>query len=209
MNYHETPDIEIIADEIEERELIYQELSFRKPRIRPIRAWVAVAAVVIGMLAIPAYGGGHTPSKAHKKPAKVQVHKKPAKKVVPKKVSSKETIAKVLYIEARGESEAGMRGTAAVMWHRGNGDAKVIAEKVASTKWNGKTGQRLLRTVKPTGKAWERAKQIANEIATGAFVPPFKTNLVHATSIAKPNWKGAVHVATVGNQAFYYAPNVR
>ena len=199
MNY-EMADIEIIADEMEARESVYRELSFSKHVIRHIRAWVGGMAVVLGSLAIPAYGGNQPLPMSQNQPI--------ARITVRKLASDVETIAKVLYIEARGESELGMRGTASVMWYRGNGDSKQIAAKVSSLAWNGKVGQKLLRTVKPYGVAWERAKKIAMEIASGVFVPPIRANLVHATSIAKPRWHGAVRVATIGRQVFYYAARV-
>jgi len=188
MNYGEMADIEIVADEIEEMAQIRQELAVSYKLVkRSIRAWIGIAAVLLVTMAIPAYGAKQTPSRASR---------------------NLDTIARVLYIEARGESEAGMRGTASVMYYRGKGKASTIAAEVSSVHWNGRYGQRLLRNVKPSGSAWTRAKKIAGEIVAGKFQPPFKANLVHSTAIAKPNWSGAGHVATVGNQVFYYAKRV-
>lgn len=198
MNY-EMADIEIVADEIEMQDGVYRELSFSKSIIKRIRGWKALAAVLLVMLAIPAYGGNETPARAQDGVGRITVRKLSL---------DVEIIAKVLYIEARGESEYGMRGTAAVMWYRGDGDSRQIAAKVSGLGWNGKYGQKLLRTVKPSGTAWARAKKIALEIAAGSFVPPIKANLVHATYISKPRWNGAVKVATIGKQAFYYAKRV-
>lgn len=120
-------------------------------------------------------------------------------------------IALVLFIEARGESEEGMRGTASVMWERGNGNTVTIVQKITSKRWNGAYGQRLLKTTKPDprNKAYIRAQTIATEMVNRRFRPSFRANLVHATSIKKPSdWKGAVLVATIGRQKFYFARNV-
>ena len=187
MNYGDFADIEIAADEFEERASVYQSESFPvyKPLIRSIRGCIVTAAVLLLTLSSTAYGAKQKHSYAQ------------------------DTIARVLYIEAKGEPEEGMRGTAAVMYYRGKGKTAKIAAAVASTKWNGKYGQHLLKTVRPKGSAWARAKRIAREIVTGCFEPPFQANLVHSTEIAKPSdWDGAVHVATVGNQAFYYARRI-
>lgn len=122
----------------------------------------------------------------------------------------KEILALVLWIEARGEPLAGKMGTASVMWTRGNGEPAAIVQLVTSVKWNGKYGLRLLASVKPDrgSKAWRDCVDIATSMCDGSFVPSFRANLVHATSIKKPTWKEATLVAKIGRQLFYYSPFV-
>jgi len=119
-------------------------------------------------------------------------------------------VARVLYIEARGEKYRGKVGTAAVMWERGDGDIEQIAQAVTSLDWNGREGLRLLRTTRPDKKsqAWKDCYAIAESVADRTYTPPFKVNMVHSLKRKPASWKGARFVCKIGKQKFYYNPRL-
>lgn len=113
------------------------------------------------------------------------------------------TLAEVIWREARGESEKGMQMVGEVALNRVDHPAfpdtlcAVVAQK-RQFPWYRKTGRK-----KPSGKTWETAKGIAEELLDSDEPRSTEAVFFHAAN-AGLDWSRSYNrVGKVGNHVFY------
>jgi hypothetical protein len=121
-------------------------------------------------------------------------------------------IALTLFAEARGESQAGRRAVASVIWNRANGEPCGMADECQKSRqfscWNGKDGEKLLylheeKLVPKERQAFDECMGLAKELMGGQFKPSVNSSHYHKSTI-KPLWaKHMVRVVVIGRHVFY------
>jgi hypothetical protein len=121
-------------------------------------------------------------------------------------------IALTLFAEARGESQAGRRAVASVIWSRADGKPYSMADECWKSRqfscWNGKDGEKLLylqedRLAPKERQVFDECMGLAKELISGQFKPTVNSSHYHKSTI-KPLWaKGMVRVAVIGRHIFY------
>jgi len=105
-------------------------------------------------------------------------------------MSISETIARTLYAEAKGESLAGKKAVASVIYNRANGNpanmVSVVKQKKQFSCWN--------KGIPPKGndtdQNWIDCLNIAKEMVNKKFKPTIPTNIKHYLNptVAHPTW---------------------
>jgi N-acetylmuramoyl-L-alanine amidase len=118
-------------------------------------------------------------------------------------------LALVLWGEARGEPDNGLRAVASVIWTRAGGDWRQLERVLTAPKQfsflNAGTDQALARVVEENAIGWARCKALALEMIEGRFQPEIEANHYHATAV-HPAWADSMRrVATIGRHVFYRA----
>lgn len=125
--------------------------------------------------------------------------------------SEEHCLATAIYFEARGESEEGQKAVAEVILARAKtpGRPKTVCGVVYEGAQRKGRGCQFsfacdrASNVAPRDSAWERAKDIAGEVARGATSIVRGATFYHALSV-KPGWASRmVKVAQVGSHVFY------
>lgn len=124
-------------------------------------------------------------------------------------------LACLLYIEARGEGEDGIRMVAAVAYNRAFGDPANVYAVCMSRAWNGERSLRAIRRMASTGirqakrnpgewQAWLLCVQVATEVMQGDFVPYTRATHFHADDGRERPWtKRMICVGLVGRHLFW------
>jgi spore germination cell wall hydrolase CwlJ-like protein len=154
-----------------------------------------VAALVFGLI-IGALGFAMQAVFVQREEAMRQIHAQHAQNLA--------CLARNVYFEARGEPEAGQYAVAEVTMNRKASGlyprtvCGVVYEKSAFS-WTA-----LGALPEPSGEAWDRAQEIAEEVYHGRHAPVLNGALFfHATHV-KPEWVGERRrIARIGNHVFY------
>ena len=119
-------------------------------------------------------------------------------------------LAKTIYFEARGESEQGQRGVAAVVLNRV--DSQDFPDTVCEVVHQGGTDSKDCQfswwcdglSDEPKDKrAWERSRMIAREMLNGAPDPTNGALYFHHAKVS-PSWRTAFkRMATIGAHIYY------
>lgn len=128
--------------------------------------------------------------------------------------SELDCLAEAVYYEARSESVRGQMAVAEVVMNRVN-DSR-FPKTVCGVVYQGQTrevGCQFTFTcdgslrVKPSGPAWDRARDIALHVAMGLNTPVTNHATHYHTDYVNPYWSpGMVKTATVGQHIFYRFP---
>lgn len=127
---------------------------------------------------------------------------------IPAGISAEGVIARTLYAEARGESEAGIRAVASVIWNRaGSGSRARSPERLAEvclrpyqfSAWN---NGRI--PPKGSGMAWKMCEKIAREMISGGFSPGISARHYYAPKrlASPPAWARGRRSFDIGNHRF-------
>ena len=121
--------------------------------------------------------------------------------------SAQDEIARTLWAEARGEGEEGMRCVATVLWNRAVSVnpyetdeltlVKVAKKRYQFSCWN--MGEAPLGT----GRTWEMALRIQNEMLGRKFEPLGEWTHYYNPRLASPRWGNKMlNVKVIGNHKF-------
>lgn len=113
-------------------------------------------------------------------------------------------LALTLFGEASGESIAGKRAVASVIWRRADGNPNAMAAVCTAPKqfscWNG--GAPIVPLDAPSRRAYVECVRIASAMATGSFTPTVEATHYHAGKA--PKWAASMRlVAVIGGHRFY------
>jgi spore germination cell wall hydrolase CwlJ-like protein len=113
-------------------------------------------------------------------------------------------VALTLFGEAAGETIAGKRAVASVIWKRAGGKAESMESVCKAAKqfscWNGKPPK--VPNDYPSRRAWRHCKEIAAEMVAGTFTPTIDATHFHAVGVPL-KWARMKYVGLVGNHFFY------
>jgi len=104
----------------------------------------------------------------------------------------KNIIARTIYAEGMGESSAGKRAIASVIYNRGGGDAEGMVRNIKIpyqySCWNRADEDDWTNMRQGKGLAWEESESIADEIVRGSFSPTTKADHYFNPNKARPSW---------------------
>jgi spore germination cell wall hydrolase CwlJ-like protein len=138
--------------------------------------------------------------------------------VLAKLLQEHNCLAEVMYYEARGESEAGQKAVAEVVFHRmnngnfGHSICAVVYEGVNAGACQFSFACDGSRNVSREPGPWREAQALAARIMAGEETLPNATEgavAFHTTSVA-PDWSGhLVRTVQIGNHVFYRRGHTR
>lgn len=127
-------------------------------------------------------------------------------------------VALTIWREARGESPAGRKAVASVIWNRavakrncqlgsyawGQRLKSVCLKPKQFSCWNGEAGATLKKS-NPSGQVWEECKALAGLMVCGDFEPStYATHYYAYHRIKEPAWAATMTPAIiVGNHLFF------
>lgn len=111
-----------------------------------------------------------------------------------------DTIANVIWMEARGESFYGKKAVATVIWNRAGGDSSKFVEVVKADSWTGVTYRIPTECYNGYDDAtWD----LAHSMFMGKFKPISDYTHFYNPSLAKPDWRKSLKKRTaIGNHIF-------
>lgn len=118
-------------------------------------------------------------------------------------------LARTIWAEAKKEGDTGMRAVASVIYNRGNGNVPNMIREIKKPNqfscWNSMNWNNFTLKTK-SGKAWENAEKIANELVSYKFSPTTTANHYYNPSLCTPSWshiKGKIRPHTkIGSHIF-------
>ena len=118
------------------------------------------------------------------------------------------SVALLLYIEAGGESELGIKYVASVIHNRAQSRnlsvREVISQHAQFSGWTKKLRRRKYEEAQNEGgDKWELCKRIAGDMAAGRFLPVTNANHYYNPRLASPSWgRKMAGVKIVGRHKF-------